>query len=361
MRRPIGSWRALLALPALVAVLWAAPARAADKLKVVIKPIEPFVFERNGQPVGFSIDLWDRIARDLNLEYEFVRVKTVPEMLEALRSKKADIAVGALSITAEREQTIDFSYPFYESGLQILVGAQGPASTWALVKNFLTPQLLQMVAIFLAALLATSHVLWLLERRRNPESFPPVYRHGIGESLWWSISILISGGCENKTPVGTPGRLVAIIWMLAGILLVSYVTASVTTAMTVNSLTSDISGPGDLPGQTVGTVKGSTAAGYLADHRVDMREAGSIDEAYDMLAHHKVAAVVYDAPVLQYHVASVGRAHEKVVGRLFQRQNYGFGLQEGSALRKPINEALLHLKETGTFDELQKKWFNEGD
>jgi ABC-type amino acid transport substrate-binding protein len=336
-------------------------AHAEERLKVCIKPVEPFVFEQNGQPVGYSLDLWDRIAREANLKYDFVRVKTVAEMLEALKSGKADVAVGALSITAERERFIDFSHPFYESGLQILVGAQGPASTWTLVKGFLKPQLLKMIGILVLALLVISHLLWSLERRRNPENFPAGYKAGIWESPWWSVSILISGGCENKSPTGPAGRLLAIVWMLAGILLVSYLTASVTTSMTVNSLVSDIKGPGDLPGRVVATVKGSTAANFLKGRRIDVREMSSIDDCYEALTKRKVNAVVYDAPVLQYHSAKDGGSHESLVGRLFQRQNYGFGLVQGSKYRKPINEAMLKLKENGFFDELQQKWFGEAD
>jgi polar amino acid transport system substrate-binding protein len=345
-------------------LLFALDAQAQERLKVYIKPVEPFVFERNGQPVGYSIDLWERIARDANLPFDLVRVKTVAEMLDALKSGKADVAVGALSITAERERRIDFSHPFYESGLQILVGSQGGAasqSTWAMVKGFFKPQLLKMAGIVVLALLGISHLLWSLERRRNPESFPPRYSRGISESLWWSLSILISGGCENKAPVGGAGRMVAIVWMLAGILLVSYITASVTTAMTINSLTSDINGPGDLPGHVVATVKGSTAAAFLATRRVDVRELSTVDEAYTALAKRQVNAVVYDAPVLQYHTTQDRGSRERLVGRLFQRQNYGFGLQQGSKYRKQINETMLALKENGFFDELQQKWFGERD
>ncbi len=345
----------------LLVSLFALPAAAEERLKVVIKPVEPFVFERNGQPVGYSVDLWERIARDAKLEYDFVRVKTVAEMLDALKNGKADVAVGALSITAERERYIDFSHPFYESGLQILVAGQSASSTWSVVRGFLKPQLLKMMGIVLLALLGISHLLWSLERRRNPDNFPPRYANGIWESLWWSVSILISGGCENKTPTGPAGRLVAIVWMLAGILLVSYITASVTTAMTVSSLTSDINGPNDLPGQVVATVKGSTAAAFLATRRVDVRPMPTIDEAYDALSKRQVNAVVYDAPVLQHHVQQEGATREKLVGRLFQRQNYGFGLQQNSKYRKQINETTLALKESGFFDELQQKWFGEKD
>lgn len=329
-------------------------------LRVYTKPIEPFSFQKNGADAGFTIELWERVAKDAKLEYEISWVKTVPELIDALKTGKADVALGALSITSDREKVIDFSTPYYESGLQILVGPSGQASSAAtLVSTLFTWDFARLLGLLALALFASSHLLWWFERRNNEENFPRPYAHGVWESLWWTSSVLITGGCENKTPTGVGGRLVAVVWMLTGILLVSYITASVTSAMTVRSLSSGINGPSDLQGNVVGTVAGSTAERYLADHKVQTRAFPSVDEAYNALADKKVKAVVYDAPVLQYHAAQGGQ--DRVVGHRFERQNYGIGLQEGSPLRKQVNEALLKLTESGYIAELRQKYFGDGD
>ncbi len=333
---------------------------AAAPLRVYTKPIEPFSFKKNGADAGFSIELWERVAKEAGFEYEVTWVKTVPELIDALKTGKADVALGAISITSDREKVIDFSTPFYESGLQILVGPAGQQSSAAtLVGTLFTWDFARLLGLLALALFASSHLLWWFERHHNEENFPKPYRHGVWESLWWTSSVLITGGCENKTPTGVGGRLVAVVWMLTGILLVSYITASVTSAMTVRSLSSGINGPSDLPGQVVATVAGSTAERYLGDHHLEARPFPTVDEAYGALAAGKVKAVVYDAPVLQYHAAKGGQ--DRVVGHRFERQNYGIGLQEGSALRKPINEVLLKLLEDGHLAELRQKYFGDGD
>ena len=62
-------------------------------------------------------------------------------MLDMLKSGQADVGVGALSITAERSKEIDFSHPFYDSGLDILVkGGSAPGPLDILVR-LLTPSL----------------------------------------------------------------------------------------------------------------------------------------------------------------------------------------------------------------------------
>ncbi len=69
--------------------------------------------------------------------------------------------------------------------------------------------------------------------------------------------------------------------------------------------------------------------------------------------------MVFDAPVLKYYLNKLGPDQVALVGGLFERNNYGFGLQQEGALREPINLALLILNENGVTDSLKEKWFDE--
>src|SRR5437870_12231495 len=90
------------------------------KLRVATRVVKPFVLEEKGQFSGFSVDLWQEISRQMNMRYDFVVKPTVKDLLDAVRSKEADLGIAAISITAEREVEWDFSYPMFEAGLQIL-------------------------------------------------------------------------------------------------------------------------------------------------------------------------------------------------------------------------------------------------
>jgi polar amino acid transport system substrate-binding protein len=128
--------------------------------------------------------------------------------------------------------------------------------------------------------------------------------------------------------------------------------------MTVSQLQSDINGPDDLPGKKVATVQGSTAEKYLKAHGSKVSSFDTIDGAFEAMDKKDVVAVVYDEPILSYHVKVAGVRGQTVVG-LFERQNYGIGLQPGSPLRKDINTILLRLAEEGVIDELRTKWFGD--
>jgi len=51
----------------------------------------------------------------------------------------------------------------------------------------------------------------------------------------------------------------------------------------------------------------------------------------------------------------------RVVGPLFRPEKYAIAVAEGSALRKPINEALLAIHDDGTYEELYARWFSRGN
>jgi len=335
-------------------------ATAAEKLRVVTRNLEPFSFEKGGRRVGFAAELWDRLARESGLEYDVTVVGTAQEIIDAVHNKTADVGVGALSVTAKREAVIDFSQPFYESGLQVLV--DGSSASFAdnirdLLKNLFSWQLIGAFALLIATMVIISHLVWRFEHKINPEMWPQDYRQGIWESFWWTISTLLVGGADNKGPVGVGGRIVAVMWMLLSIVLVALLTASFTTTLTINTLKGDISGPNDLPGRKVATVKGSTAESWLTANNAIVRPLGSVAECITALRQGKVQAVVYDAPILMYEAAKLGDDKLQLVGPVFQRQNYAFAIQQDSRLREQLNRGLLKISESGVESELRAEYF----
>jgi ABC-type amino acid transport substrate-binding protein len=353
--------RGLAALALIGALLMGAPA-GADVLRVYTKPVRPFAFQDDsGAPKGFSIDLWERVAKEAGVQYEIHWVKSVPELIDALKTGKADVAIAAISITSEREAVVDFSTPYYESGLGVLVNAHGQSATNVMLSAVMSSSFLKMCGLLVLLLFVTANLIWWFERRVNRDQFPERYAHGVWEASWWAISTILSGGCEGKGPMHVGGRIISAVWMLVCIVVVTYLTAAITTIMTVNQLTSDINGASDLPGQKVATAKGTTAEKYLREHGSKVTTFDTIDGAFESLDKGDVTAVVYDEPILLYHVKEAGTRGQKVVGRLFERQNYGIGLAENSPFRKEINGALLKLREEGVLDELNAKWFGDQD
>jgi polar amino acid transport system substrate-binding protein len=329
-------------------------------LRVVTKPIEPFVMIRNGELSGFSIEIWEAIASDQGWDFQWTEVETVTEQLDSVRDGQADAAIAGISMTPEREQVIDFSHPYFTAGLQILTPEVSSASLRSILTTIFSPTLLKVLAIGLVTLIIMAHLIWVVERGNN-SAIPNEYLPGIWEASWWALSTIATleyGDKEKPTPPFK--RLLAMILVVMGIILIAQFTAAVTASLTVQQLTGTIRGPSDLPGKRIATVQGSTSARYLDGEGLKYIPVTRIDEAYQMLEAGEIDAVVYDAPVIQYYALHQGKGLGQVVGPLFQEETYGIALPSGSTLREDINESLLRLKQDGVYDTIYTKWFGNG-
>ncbi len=72
------------------------------------------------QYVGFDIDLIKEIAAIVGFEYE-LKPMDFNGLLTALQTKQIDIAIAGITIKDERKEMADFSLPYYDAGLYILV------------------------------------------------------------------------------------------------------------------------------------------------------------------------------------------------------------------------------------------------
>lgn len=82
----------------------------------------PFEFKQDGKYVGFDIDIWDAIAKELKIEYK-LQPMDFNGLIPALQSANIDVALAAMTIKSKREEVVDFSYPYYDAGLLLMVKA----------------------------------------------------------------------------------------------------------------------------------------------------------------------------------------------------------------------------------------------
>lgn len=80
----------------------------------------PFEFTRDGQPVGFDIDLMDEIGSRAGFTPEYQNV-TFDGIIPGLGSGSYEVAISAMTITEEREQQVDFSEPYFNADQSLLV------------------------------------------------------------------------------------------------------------------------------------------------------------------------------------------------------------------------------------------------
>ena len=336
------------------------PAPEGEVVRVATRVLPPFVIDDRGKVSGFSVELWDRIAQRIGVRSEYTVYATLPELLESVRGGRQGLAIAAISITAQREAMFDFSHPMYDSGLSIMVPEGGSGATILDVVMMWSTQLLP--AFLMGALLIAipAHLVWFLERRAGSDiPMTETYYPGIFQVVYW-VATLMGGQAENfpKRPIS---KIIAVAWIYVGLTFVAYFTAFATSALTVQQLKSGISDPSDLAGKVVASVEGSTASRYLASIRAEVVNFPTALEAMQAVEKHKVAAAVYDSPVLRHYASHEGRGKVRLAGPMFRQEKYGILFPQGSTLRKRVNEELLRLREDGTYQELQQRWFGSED
>jgi len=337
-----------------------------EPLRVATKPFAPFVMydvQRRAY-TGFSIELWEQIATEVGFNYELYGVNSVAKLLDEVERGAADAATAGIGITSQRENYLNFSHPYFESGLQIMIATRERglfgSSFGALFRGFFSWRLVEILGFLLFVLLLVSHVIWLAERHSNPE-FSLAYWPGIWEAFWWSAVTATTVGYGDKTPKTMMGRLVGLVWMFAGLFVLAYFTAGIAASFALSEVEGHINGPDDLSGKEVATIRRSPAADYLAQQGITTQLFEDEQDAYTALIDGRVDAVVYDAPVLQHYVANEGEGRVQMVGLVFQDLSYGVALPSDSPHREAINRALLRLAEDGTYQQLYARWFGESN
>lgn len=334
------------------------------QVKLGVKPLEPFVNVKDGQTTGFSLDLWNSIAKDINITTTETKVyPNVNTLIDGVVNKQSDVGIAGVSITAEREDKIDFSYPMFRSGLSIL--------TTSSTKSGIIPEIFLKISSAIwnydFAILAISMILISLipatiiyfVERREKDSFLDTRNIPLGIFLsycWCCTGIF---GQEDRHPATKTGKVFGLIWMVFGVLFLAFFTAQITANLTTDKINGTIHSIDDLKDKKVATLKGTTSSQYLKDNQIDFIEFDTLTDAVTSIDNKETTAVIFDKPALEYYAANNKTNKYTVVGGALTTEDYGIVLPNGSPLRKKVNESLLKMYQSGDYETLRAKWFGK--
>src|SRR5215471_134314 len=245
-----------------------AVADAADtdqKLRVGISPFAPFVMFTAHGPEGAAIDAWQLIAQHLAVESEFVECQNLAEKLAKLQTGAIDVALGGISITAEREKLFDFTMSQFHTGLDILVRKGRDWPLLNLVSSLFSQGKSTILLGLLLLIVLAGHAVWLVERSTEEQvtAFSRTYIPGVFEGMYWALITVSTIGYGDKVPHRWTGRLVAAIIIIITLPLFGFFLAQLSSDLTMQQLWTNIHGPEDLPGKRVAVVRSSTGAAYV--------------------------------------------------------------------------------------------------
>lgn len=356
---------ALILVPQLWSLAAEGPATTDQApLQVAIRYSPPFVFPESGdEPVGFSIDLWRRIAEDIGRPFEFVHQPDFAALLKGVANGRYDVGIAGITATAKREQDLDFTHSHFVCMLDILVPMESTSGWLSYPAQVLGYLFRGRPAVLLGALgvlvVLAGHALWLSERSIRGTHFSHGYLAGVSEGVYWAIVTASTVGYGDKTAISALGRTIACLTIIIALPLFGMFTAEMASAFTVEALEHHITAPEHLRGRRVGVIEGTTSVDVARDLGavpVTYTDWGAMIGAIDSGDYE---AVIFDQPVLQWYALEEGAGKVRLVDHPFEPQPYGLALGQGSPLREPINQAVLHLYESGEWQRLHQRWLGD--
>lgn len=334
----------------------AEPARSV-RVGVYVSP--PFVMQANGRYTGMAVELWEAVARPLNLTSNYQAFPTFGALVRATAAGEVDVAVTNLTITQERAQRIEFTQPWFDAGLRIMVNEDQRTGFLDVVRGLSDSGHLRAYA-WLAGVIVAATILLTLFDRHFDKNFPSRWRDGLAESFYSVMSVATSGKSPaRKNLFGWAGRIWQGLWLVCGVAVLAYLTSTITSVMTTLSLANQINSVADLPGKTVGVFTGSVAEEFARAEALSASSFENIDAAAQALLSGEIDAIVGDAPVLEYYAHTHADSPLNVVGAIFEPDKYGFGLVRNSPLEYEVTLELLGAQERGFAEELRTKYFGD--
>jgi polar amino acid transport system substrate-binding protein len=319
------------------------------ELVVATKEAPPFAMKKpDGSWSGISIELWRKIADRARLHFRLVETQSVQDLLDGVAKGSFDGGVAAVTVTAARARNVDFTQPFYNTGLGIAVPIHESAAA-AIGRTLLSFGFLKAVAVLLCFVMTVGFLIWLLERRKT-EHFSGGAK-GLGSSFWWSTIAMTQAGAAENAPATLPGRIVAIGWMIASVIAIAVFTAGITSSLTRSELQGAVHGFNDLRSVRVGAVADSATTGYLTRQQLSFRAFPDTQSGLAALKGGTIDAFVHDKPLLAWTVRNEFSTSVRVVDTSFSSDSYAIVLPRGSALRPMLDVAVL--------DQIESDWWQQ--
>ncbi|KAM0067032.1 putative solute-binding protein family 3/ domain of MltF [Helianthus debilis subsp. tardiflorus] len=276
------------------------------------------------------------------------------DLIDLVHAGEFDAAIGDITITANRSLYVDFTLPYTDLGLATLSrNADATSSLWIFMKP-LSSDLSIVSACFFILL---GFVIWILEHQINDEFQGPMVQQ-IGAAMWFAFSTLVYA--HRQKLKSNLSRFVVTVWLFVVLVLVSSYTAALSSLLTVEQI-------------QLASKGGSV--GYQHDyplHGVIVRNVNffdtrlqsyhTIEELADALSKGSkkggVDAVIEEIPYIKEFLAQYPFGYSVVVSEDVTN-GFGFVFPKGSPLTLEISTQIARLREDGTLQNLQSKWFGQ--
>ncbi|CAM8898113.1 unnamed protein product [Rhodiola kirilowii] len=316
---------------------------------------------------GYCIDVFEAVMKAMPwVQYEYLpfalpngtSLGSYNDLTQQVFLGKFDAVVGDVTIIANRSLYVDFTLPYTESGVSMIVPIKDDSTKNPWV--FLMPLTWQLWVTSFGFFIFIGFVVWVLEHRTN-EDFrgPPLYQ--IGTMFWFSFSTMVNAHREKV--VSGLARFVMIVWVFVVLILIQTYTASLTSMLTVQKLQPTITDVNELIrlGYKVGYQEGTFVLDLLKELKFENSKLvpyKSLEELEAAFRNGSVAAVFDEIPYMQLFLGKHCSEYA-MVGRAYKTDGFGFVFPKGSPLAPNVSRAILIVTQGEEMVKIESKWFGQ--
>ncbi|XP_073131851.1 glutamate receptor 2.5-like [Henckelia pumila] len=321
---------------------------------------------------GFCIDVFDAVMANLpyGVPYEYIpfakpdhhSAGSYNDLAYQVFLGNFDAVAGDVTIVANRSQYIDFTLPYTESGVSMVVPIEDDKSKNAWV--FLRPLTWELWLTSFCSFVFIGTLIWILEHRINEDFRGPPW-HQVGMIFWFAFSTMVFAHKERV--ISNLSRFVLIIWFLVVLILTQSYTASLTSMLTVQQLQPTITDVNELlkSNAYVGYQKGSFVYGLLISMNFDesrLLTYNSPEEMDELFSKGSgrggIAAAFDETPYIKLFLNKYCSRYT-MVGPTYKADGFGFVFPIGSPLVPDVSRSILNVTESEKMTKIETKWFGD--
>uniref|UniRef100_A0A3Q2YF23 Glutamate receptor n=1 Tax=Hippocampus comes TaxID=109280 RepID=A0A3Q2YF23_HIPCM len=297
---------------------------------------------------GFCIDILKRLAKIVGFTYDLYLVTNGKHgkkidgvwngMIGEVVYKRADMAIGSLTINEERSEVVDFSVPFVETGISVMVSrSNGTVSPSA----FLPYSPAVWVMMFVMCLTVVAVTVFIFEFF-SPVGYNRSLQTGkaggstftIGKSVWLLWAIVFNNSVPVENPRGTTSKIMVLIWAFFAVIFLASYTANLAAFMIQEEYIDTVSGLSDKKFQHPEEQYPPLKFGTVPNGSTEKNIRSNYPDMHQYMGKYNQRGVEDAILNLKTTIGS---------GKVFATTGYGIALHKNSRWKRPLDLALLQL------------------
>nr|XP_043627197.1 glutamate receptor 2.8-like [Erigeron canadensis] len=303
---------------------------------------------------GFVIAVFDEMMRGMKLPYDYIPFYgSYDELIKQIPAEKFDAVAGDVTIMESKHDYADFTQPYTESGLEMIVPVRSRLSNhpWLFMKPF-TAQMWWLIA---AITLYNGFVIWLIERTYCDYLQGSVINQ-IGIVIWLAFTTLFT--LRGDKLHSNLSRMAVVMWLFVALIITQSYTASLASMLTAQRLEPTITSVEVLRNMnaTVGYCNGSLVNHYLKDvlgfKSFKVKSYNSTQRYAEGLNSGEIAAMFLEVPAAKVFLAQYCKSFIRT-GETFKVGGFGFAFPKRFTWLSEANKALMNVSESGRLKTLE--------